>query len=288
MHPSAQYGDASLPAAPSTASAPPGSVPAVRSDEESAARRLGRRAIKDARKRLVQRALESVGPRDREILARLAERGPAGRAAQLRAVEELLERSVERHPSLLGTVGLSAIQALAGAVDEAAEESSFGTPATLTVAFTDLEGFTEWTEREGDEAASRLLAELHRAVRPLIVARGGRLVKRLGDGLLLTFPQPEAAVLACLEMAAAQPEPLRLRAGLHAGPVVVTSDDVIGHVVNLAARVADAAEGAEVLVTSDISRAVELPGVHFGDTRAERFKGIGEPITVCAASWAHR
>ena len=258
----------------------------MRGDEASAAKRVGRKAVKEARSRLLQRALESVSPRDRETLARLAAPGSQGRAAQLRVVEELLERAVERHPSMLGTVGLSAIQALAGAAEEAAEAPTIGTSRPLTVAFTDLEGFTEWTAREGDEAASRLLAEHHRVVDPLIAGRGGRLVKRLGDGLLLTFPQPAAAVLACLELVAAQPEPLRLRAGLHAGQVVETRDDVIGHVVNLAARVAEAAEGTEVLVTADVSSRVDLPNVRFGETRAERFKGIEEPVTICAASWA--
>ena len=258
----------------------------MRGDDESPARRAGRKAVQDARKRLVQRALDSMNPRDREMVARLAAPGPAGRAAQLHAMEELLERAVSRRPSLLGTVGLSAIQALSGAAEEASESATLGTPNELTVVFTDLEGFTEWTAREGDEAASRLLAEHHRIVNPLVAGRGGRLVKRLGDGLLLTFPKPEAAVLASLELVDAQPEPLRLRAGLHTGQVVVLRDDVIGHVVNLAARVAEAAEGAEVLATHDVTAAVELPNVRFGDTRAERFKGIEEPITICAASWA--
>jgi adenylate cyclase len=258
----------------------------VRSEEESPAKRAGRKAVKEARKRLLQRALEGVNPRDRETLARLAAPGPQGRAAQLRAVEELLERAVERHPSMLGTVGLSAIQALAGAAEEAAEETALGTSRPLTVVFTDLEGFTEWTAREGDGAASRLLAEHHAAVDPVIAGRGGRLVKRLGDGLLLTFPQPAAAVLACLELVDVQPAPLRLRAGLHTGQVVETRDDVIGHVVNLAARVAEAAEGSEVLVTADVTSAVDLPNVRFGDTRAERFKGIEEPISICSARWA--
>jgi len=253
---------------------------------EGQAKRAGRRAIKQARKALLQRAMDSVSPRDREALARLAEPGPAGRAAQLRAVEELLERAVERHPSLLGNVGLSAIQALSGAADDASAAMSLGTATPLTVVFTDLEGFTEWTAREGDEAASRLLAEHHQIVRPIIAGRGGRLVKRLGDGLLLTFPEPAAAVLACLELVDAQPEPLCLRAGLHCGSVVVTRDDVIGHVVNLAARVAEVAEGREVLATADVTAAVDLPNVVFGETRAERFKGIDEPITVCCASWA--
>jgi adenylate cyclase len=258
----------------------------VPGEEESTAKRVGRRAVRDARTRLVQRALDSMNPRDREVVARLATPGPSGRAAQLRAVEELLERAVQRHPSMLGTVGLSAIQALAGAAEEASEGGSIGTTMALTVVFTDLEGFTEWTAREGDDAASRLLAEHHQVVDPIIAGRGGRLVKRLGDGLLVTFPQPEAAVLACLELVDAQPEPLRLRAGLHAGPVVATRDDVIGHVVNLAARVAEAAEGTEVLVTEDVSGAVSHPKVTFGDTRAERFKGIEEPITICSAAWA--
>ena len=258
----------------------------MRSDEDSPAKRAGRKAVKEARRRLLQRAMEGVNPRDREALARLAAPGPQGRAAQLRAVEELLERAVERHPSMLGTVGLSAIQALAGAAEEAAEGTALGTSRPLTVVFTDLEGFTEWTARSGDEAASRLLAEHHSVVDPLIAGRGGRLVKRLGDGLLLTFPQPAAAVLACLELVDAQPAPLRLRAGLHAGQVVETRDDVIGHVVNLAARVAEAAEGSEVLVTADVTSAVELPNVRFGETRAERFKGIEEPIAICSASWA--
>ncbi|HUP84515.1 MAG TPA: adenylate/guanylate cyclase domain-containing protein [Acidimicrobiales bacterium] len=252
----------------------------------SPSKRVGRRAVRDARKRLLQRALDSMNPRDREVVARLTERGPGGRAAQVQVVEELLERAVERHPSLLGTVGLSAIQAISGAIEEASEEASLGTSRPLSVVFTDLEGFTEWTAREGDEAASRLLSAHHEVVRPIISGRGGRLVKRLGDGLLLTFSQPEAAVLACLELVDAQPAPLRLRAGVHMGQVVVMRDDVIGHVVNLTARVAEAAEGSEVLATHDVTRAVALPNVRFGDTRDERFKGIEEPIRICAVNWA--
>jgi adenylate cyclase len=255
-------------------------------DQESPAKRVGRRAVRDARKRLVQRALDSMNPRDREVVARLSERGPAGRAAQLQAVEELLERAVERHPSLLGTVGLSAIQAISGAIDEASEEATLGTSRALSVVFTDLEGFTEWTAKEGDEAASHLLHAHHRVVEPIIAGRGGRLVKRLGDGLLLTFSRPEAAVLACLELVDSQPEPLRLRAGVHLGQVVVMRDDVIGHVVNTAARVAEVAVGSEVLATQDVTAAVQLPTIRFGEVRDERFKGIEEPVRICSVKWS--
>ena len=96
----------------------------------------------------------------------------------------------------------------AGTAREAHGEG--GAPMELTVAFTDLEDFTSYTEAEGDDTASRLLIGHHRESAAIVRARGGRVLKRLGDGLMLTFPEPEAAVLACLELGEAAP--LRLRA----------------------------------------------------------------------------
>jgi len=261
---------------------------------EGSAKRTGRRALQVARAQLVQRAIQQLQERDPELVARLTDSGGDPRA-RLAAAEALLERSVERKPSLLAQVGLSAIQALAAAADEAEQDrvalptgAPSGTSQRLAVVFTDLEGFTEFTASEGDAAASRLLAGHHAAVDPIIRGRGGSLVKRLGDGLLLTFPTPEAAVLACLELVDAQPSPLRLRAGVHVGTVVVTDDDVIGHVVNLAARVAEVAEGAEVLATTDVCSAIgdDFAKVRFGDPRPERFKGIKAPVPVCSVRWA--
>jgi adenylate cyclase len=121
-------------------------------------------------------------------------------------------------------------------------------------------------------------------VGPIIRSRGGRTVKRLGDGLLLTFPGPEAAVLAGLELVQTEPGPLRLRAGLHLGDVLVVPDDVIGHVVNIAARVTELARGGEVLVTVDARDAMaELPGVVFSRAHRRHLKGIDDPIGVCRA-----
>ena len=159
----------------------------------------------------------------------------------------------------MAAMGLSAIQLLS-ANGEDDDESGTGQTVRLTVAFTDLEGFTRFTERNGDDAASQLVADHHRTVGPIVRSRGGRIVKRIGDGLLLTFPEPEAGVLACLELVDTPPPPLRLRAGLHVGDVVMTRDDVVGHVVNVAARVAESAKGGEVIVTGDV-QAVAAPGL---------------------------
>ena len=215
---------------------------------------------------------DSAPPRDESTLARVP---------SLQLAERLLERSVERRPSLLAQLGISALQALAVPTDE--QRGGARIPTRLAVAFTDLEDFTEFTAREGDEAASKLLTEHHSTIGPIVRGRGGKLVKRLGDGLLLTFPEPEAAVLACLELVAAEPTPLRLRAGVNTGDVVVMRDDVIGHVVNVAARVTEVAKGGKVIVTSDVRRAVSssLPQVEFGAPRQEQLKGISESVTVC-------
>ena len=130
---------------------------------------------------------------------------------------------------------ITTVDVLATPDEEREADVASGAPVELTVAFTDLEDFTTYTEAEGDDAARRLLIGHHRESGPIVRSRGGRVLKLLGDGLMLTFPAPEAAVLACLELGEAAPLPLR--AGIHRGKVLVTGDDVIGRVVNLAARV---------------------------------------------------
>ena len=160
-----------------------------------------------------------------------------------------------------------------------------GAPIELTVAFTDLEDFTAYTESAGDAAARRLLIRHHLESEPIVRSRGGRVLKRLGDGLMLTFPEPEAAVLACLELA--DVAPLRLRSGIHGGKVLMTGDDVVGHVVNLAARVAQSAAGGELVVTEHVRTAVgDLRGVAFDGPHTRSFKGIGETVPVHLASRA--
>jgi class 3 adenylate cyclase len=179
---------------------------------------------------------------------------------------------------------MTAVHVLATAGEELETDAVGGAPVELTVVFTDLEDFTTYTEAEGDEAARRLLIGHHRESGLIVRSRGGRVLKRLGDGLMLTFPAPEAAVLACLELR--ETAPLRLRAGIHGGQVLVTDDDdVIGHVVNLAARVAESAERGELLVTDHVRTAVgELQDVAFDGPYTRRFKGIEQTVAVHLAS----
>jgi adenylate cyclase len=211
-------------------------------------------------------------------------RHPLSTTTTLDVVQRFLERSVEQRPSALAAIGLNAIQMLSWNSEVKSED---GAPTAMAIAFTDLEGFTRFTAREGDDAATHLLTDHHRTVGPIVRSRGGRIVKRLGDGLMLAFPASEAAVLASLELVPTSPEPLRLRAGVHCGEVVATRDDVIGHVVNVSARVAEAAKGGEVLVTAAVRESAgDLANVTFSRPRRRVFKGVGEPIAVSRASLA--
>ncbi|MEY2448598.1 MAG: adenylate cyclase [Acidimicrobiaceae bacterium] len=229
---------------------------------------------------LVDTAIE-VGVVDRKWLEEPG-RHPLSTTTTLDVVQRFLERSVERKPSALAAIGLNTIQMLSW---NSETKSDTGAATDLAIVFTDLSGFTRYTAAAGDEAATAMLVDHHRMVGPVIRSRGGRIVKRLGDGLLLAFPSSEAAVYASLELLPTAPESLRLRAGVHCGEVVATRDDVIGHVVNIAARVADSAKGDEVLVTSDVRGTVgELRGVTFSRPRKRSFQGVDDAIAVCRAT----
>lgn len=254
---------------------------------------LGRQALVALRRRVGERLVDALDHRDPELLAALSEVGVVRRAwvedpgsgpmsaPAVDVVQRVLERTVERRPSVVASLGLSAIALLSSPGGTTAVEQ--GGSERLAVMFTDLQGFTRFTSQEGDDAAGKLLADHHRSVGPVIRSRGGRIVKRLGDGLLLTFPEPEAAVLAGLELVATEPGPLPLRAGVHVGEVIVSPSDVMGHVVNVAARVTESARGGEVLITTDVRRAVGdgLARVSFGKVRRARFRGLDEPVGVC-------
>ena len=217
-----------------------------------------------------------VGLVDRAWLEHPSE-NPFRTAPPTEMVQRFLERTTERRPSTLAALGLSALQGLSLARSEGDEDAPH---QRITVVFTDLEGFTSFTAREGDEVAAALIAEHQRMVGPIVRSRGGHIVKRMGDGLMLTFPAPEAALLAALELVEAIEEPLRLRVGLHVGEAVITRDDVLGHVVNVAARVAEQAKGGQVVASVDVREEVSpLRGVAFGRARRVRLKGV-EPMSL--------
>ena len=221
-----------------------------------------------------------VGLVDREWLEEPG-KVPVRTTPALDVVQRFLERSVERRPSALGSIGLNALQLLA-----------YEHPVDGEVGHAPAAGVDRVHRPRGVHALHRratatrrrstLLAEHHRAIGPIVRSRGGKVVKRIGDGLMLSFPSAESAVLAALELVEVPPGPLRLRAGVHTGEAAVTADDLIGHDVNVAARVAAVARGGQVLATVAVRDEVgDLRGVTFGRARRRSFKGVEQAVQVC-------
>ena len=140
-------------------------------------------------------------------------------------------------------------------------ETDFG-----AIVFTDIVGFTELTDVHGDDVALALLERQEQIVSREIPTRA-RVVKELGDGLLLWFDEPRAALETCLALQSAFESdtdptyPLWVRMGVHWGNPRRRGDDIIGRDVNLAARIAELAGPGEVLLSH---ATVEAIGVIVG------------------------
>jgi class 3 adenylate cyclase/YHS domain-containing protein len=145
-----------------------------------------------------------------------------------------------------------------------------------TFAFVDMAGFTALTEAQGDEDAADLatmFAEITRAA----LAPGDKLIKTIGDAVLITSPDASAGltlVERLLTEAASEPRLPTLRAGLHHGEAVGRDGDVFGAAVNLAARVAAEAHPAEVLGTAPIAEAARELGIPVADIGEVALKNV--------------
>ena len=147
-----------------------------------------------------------------------------------------------------------------------------------TLVFVDVERSTELLQQMGDDAGSAKIAVTLDLVRQHLDAYGGRQVKTLGDGLLLTFVSPRQAVsFALVAQRTLTGSPLRVRFGINTGEVLGPSADPLGGAVNAAARIAARAAGGEVLVSDVVRQLVgSLPTVRFVDRGRCRLKGFSE------------
>lgn len=162
-------------------------------------------------------------------------------------------------------------------------------PCVGAVLFTDLVGFTEFTDAVGDERAVRVLdAQSNFAASATADSPDGRLVKELGDGLMLWFGTAGSAIEAALDLMESVELarrdgafPLAIRMGIHHGEVIERGSDVVGQTVNIAARISDLARPGELLVSdetierADPGRLAQLLQVPIGPVRV---KGVSEAV----------
>ncbi len=157
--------------------------------------------------------------------------------------------------------------------------------ATQTVGFADLVGFTVLSNGLEDAELAALVEGFETRCGDLVTARGGRVVKTLGDSVLFVADDPLVGTeiaLAVVETIGDDPDLPDVRVGIATGPVVMRLGDVFGAPVNLAARLTTVARRNRVI--ADAVTVAALPAQTY-ETRvlpARPMRGFGavEPITV--------
>ncbi|HET7652026.1 MAG TPA: AAA family ATPase [Acidimicrobiales bacterium] len=175
-------------------------------------------------------------------------------------------------------------------------EGKGGVLGTVSVLFTDLVGSTEQRVRLGEDAADALRRVHDELVGAAVVGSGGTVVKRLGDGVMATFPAAADAVAAAVAIqqaiarhGAAVTDPgrrLAVRIGLSTGDVMVEGDDVHGTPVVEAARLCASALGGEILAAELVRMLARSRGVAtFEPIGDVELKGLPEPVATCRVLW---
>ena len=210
-----------------------------------------------------------------------------------RAPVELIARGVSGlqpgRESVAKEVGLSALQ-IWQSISEATGRGRGDLEMALL--FTDLVGFSSWALQAGDAAVLELLREVGTRVEVVIGQREGRIVKRLGDGLMATFLSAEAAVDAALDAQEAvgviqvDGYAPRMRAGVHWGRPRKLGGDYLGVDVNVAARVTAAAKAGQVLVSDALLARIDRDDVQAGRTKRLRADGAPSHLRVAQVSRA--
>ncbi len=149
------------------------------------------------------------------------------------------------------------------------------------VAFVDISGYTALTHDQGDDVATALATRLLTAAEHAAAYNETRIVKLLGDGVMLTSADPRQlfdAVLELVEGFGVGDVP-PAHAGVHAGPVVEWDGDILGNTVNVAARIAGTAGPGEILV-SEAAAAFAGPAHHLEALPPSQLRGVREALAL--------
>jgi class 3 adenylate cyclase/pimeloyl-ACP methyl ester carboxylesterase len=144
-----------------------------------------------------------------------------------------------------------------------------------TLLFADIVESTSAATQMGDQKWKDLLDQIDKRVAAQVEWHGGRLVKQLGDGYLAMFDRPAQAV-RCAARICRETKSLGIefRSGLHTGEVELRGEDIGGIAVHIAARVMDAAQPNEILVSGALPPLVAGSGLNFEERGKHELKGV--------------
>jgi class 3 adenylate cyclase len=189
-----------------------------------------------------------------------------------------------------------------GSSPGAAPDAAVPFSGTVTIFFSDIRGFTDYTEELGDEAASRIVHEQDIIIRSQIEAYGGVVVKTQGDSFMVAFSAARGAILCAIGIQRIVAQANRDQAGpriaigigINTGePIRQEDGDYIGGTVNLASRICAAAGSGQILVSEStryVAGRIELRRsdggvVEYVDLGLHELKGFPEAKRLFEVTW---
>lgn len=167
--------------------------------------------------------------------------------------------------------------------------------ADLTIAFVDLTGSVSVFETLGNDRATKAVTKLTTWIGSMGLNNGGKVVKMLGDGVLLSFTNNAVAVETMAQIqqeharrVAQWPDRLKLmmQIGLARGQVIQVDGDCFGDAVNMASRLSDLAGPEQILASDSVIRDLRpRAGVRSRSLGPIRIKGKAEPCEVFRIEW---
>ena len=159
--------------------------------------------------------------------------------------------------------------------------------AEHTFLFADVVGFTAFTERVGDEAAADVAVAFQTAAAHVAEQCGCEVVKSLGDAVMIRGDDAARVVALALRLRRELADegwcpPLRI--GVHSGSAVQRGADWYGSTVNVAARITEAADAGEILLSLTTRELIARAGVTIADRGARSFKNVTAPLALFAAA----
>lgn len=159
----------------------------------------------------------------------------------------------------------------------------------LTILFVDIAGFTATTNRQSRAENAALLHTFDRTLLPHIKRYKGRVVKSIGDALLLTFRSPTDSMLCAMAMQDAMhatnlrvpdEEKIRIRVAANLGEVRVTPKDIFGEPVNVAARIEGIAPADEIYLSEAVFMAMNKAEVPAQEVGFKELAGLPQAIRI--------
>lgn len=170
--------------------------------------------------------------------------------------------------------------------------SPITTRRLATILFADVSGYSRMMRADEERTLVDLRAHLAELVAPVIERFGGRIVKTVGDGVMVEFGSAVEAVRSAVELQrgmAARNDGVPVerrqtfRIGLHLGDVIASDDDVFGDTVNVAARLQGVAEPGSIVLSAAVYEPVrDKLALPFRDLGNRSVKNIDRPVRVYA------